>query len=57
MLFAGGYLLVWSTAGVAAYALFEVGKNCPRVSLRGTGAEGGSSPAPSWPPLRTSSRR
>lgn len=27
LLFAGGYLLVWSAAGVAAYGLFEVGKS------------------------------
>jgi predicted metal-binding membrane protein len=27
VLFAGGYLLVWSAAGVAAYGLFELGKN------------------------------
>jgi predicted metal-binding membrane protein len=26
LLFAGGYLLVWSAAGVAAYAVFELGK-------------------------------
>ncbi len=27
LLFAGGYLLIWSAAGVTAYALFELGKN------------------------------
>jgi predicted metal-binding membrane protein len=27
VLFAGGYLLVWSAAGVVAYALFELGKS------------------------------
>ncbi len=27
LLFAGGYLLAWSAAGVVAYALFELGKN------------------------------
>ena len=27
LLFAGGYLLVWSAAGVLAYGLFEVGKS------------------------------
>jgi predicted metal-binding membrane protein len=26
LLFAGGYLLAWSAAGVAAYGLFELGK-------------------------------
>jgi predicted metal-binding membrane protein len=27
LLFAGGYLLVWSAAGIVAYALFELGKS------------------------------
>jgi predicted metal-binding membrane protein len=27
LLFAGGYLLVWSVAGIAAYGLFELGKS------------------------------
>ena len=27
LLFAGGYLLVWSAAGVVAYGLFELGKS------------------------------
>ena len=33
LLFAGGYLLVWSAAGVAAYGLFELGKSLFADSL------------------------
>jgi predicted metal-binding membrane protein len=33
LLFAGGYLLVWSVAGIAAYGLFELGKSLFAGSL------------------------
>jgi predicted metal-binding membrane protein len=33
LLFAGGYLLVWSIAGVGAYGLFELGKSLSAGSL------------------------
>ncbi len=33
LLFAGGYLLVWSVAGIAAYGLFELGKSLLADSL------------------------
>ena len=33
LLFAGGYLLVWSVAGIGAYALFELGKSLFAGSL------------------------
>ncbi len=33
LLFAGGYLLVWSTAGIAAYGLFGLGKSLFAGSL------------------------
>jgi predicted metal-binding membrane protein len=33
LLFAGGYLLVWSVVGIAAYGLFELGKNLFGSSL------------------------
>jgi predicted metal-binding membrane protein len=33
LLFAGGYLLVWSVAGIGAYGLFELGKSLSAGSL------------------------
>ena len=33
LLFAGGYLLVWSVAGIGAYGLFELGKSLFAGSL------------------------
>jgi predicted metal-binding membrane protein len=33
LLFAGGYLLVWSAAGIGAYGLFELGNNLFAASL------------------------
>jgi predicted metal-binding membrane protein len=33
LLFAGGYLLVWSVAGIGAYGLFELGKSLFAASL------------------------